>query len=71
MNPMPTFSSLTINDLTLPIHLGWTKAEQRKKQRVTLNLVIHLPKPPDACRTDKLDDTYCYDKIIKQIQQNN
>ena len=65
---MTTISSLSIDNLSLSIHLGWTDAEQSKKQRVTLNLTIHLPKPPTACRTDKLDDTYCYDDLIKQIQ---
>lgn len=58
-------SSLFINNIDLPIHLGWTDNERAEQQVVQIDIEVFFTAPPKACVTDNLDDTYCYDQIIQ------
>jgi len=61
-------STLLIKDLTFKVHLGATKEERSKKQPVILNLSVFFNELPRACNTDNLEDTICYDTLIKKIK---
>jgi FolB domain-containing protein len=62
-------SSLTLNGLRLLVFIGVHPEEMQKKQEVSLNLRICFAEPPQACVTDQLDDTYCYDSIIAYLKE--
>lgn len=61
-------SILYLHDLTLKVHLGWTEAERRLKQSVSVDIQIQFKNPPKACMTDELTDTICYDTLTKKIK---
>lgn len=65
-----TASCLTVNGLELNIHLGWPESERLQQQTVTLDMTIHFNEAPRACTTDNLEDTFCYDELIKIIKEN-
>jgi FolB domain-containing protein len=60
---------LRINALKLDVFLGWTEQEREQQQSVLVDIHIQFPKVPAACMSDELEDTYCYDNMIKQILQ--
>ena len=62
-------STLTIDALTVPIHLGVTEAERATPQIVTLSLAIGFENPPQACATDALQDAIAYDALCEHIKQ--
>jgi FolB domain-containing protein len=59
---------LSIKDLALEVHLGVTPKERLGRQSVILNLDIFFPELPLACTTDRVEDTVCYDTLIKKIR---
>lgn len=61
-------TSLFLNGLELPVVLGWPEEERAQKQIVVLDIQIHFPKPPLACVTDNLVDTFCYDALVNSIK---
>lgn len=60
-------TSLFIRQLELNVNLGWTDEERSQKQTITIDIKIRFKKPPKACTTDNLADTFCYDTLIKEI----
>src|SRR5579883_3201823 len=62
-------STLFIRQLELRVNLGWRNAERKNEQAVLLDMYIQFSKPPQACETDKLDDTVCYAELIVEIRQ--
>jgi FolB domain-containing protein len=62
-------TALTLNGLRLSVFLGVYPAEIQKKQTITLDAQIQFSSPPQACTTDKLADTYCYDSIISHLKE--
>lgn len=62
-------SSIVLHDLELKIHLGWSESERlQKKQIVVIDIKLDFLQPPQACITDNLADTICYDKLISEIE---
>lgn len=61
-------SSLSIKQLELYVYLGWPDLERHQEQAVLLDVDIWFPKPPKACVTDNLDDTFCYSTLIAGIR---
>ena len=61
-------TTLTINQLTLEVSLGWPAAERATKQTVSVDIEIHFLTFPEACKTDELLDTICYDHLICALQ---
>ena len=66
----PVNSALFIQGLELRVYLGWPDDERSQKQVVLLDVDIWFAKPPDACVTDKLDDTICYASLIQFIHDH-
>ena len=66
MNPK---MHITLHQLELTLSLGVTDAERSQKQVVLLDIDIHLIKPPKACTTDDVADTYCYDALTQCIKK--
>lgn len=62
-------TSITLQRFELSIHLGWPDAERLTKQWVWLDIALFFPKPPDACLTDNLDDTFSYETLCHLIQE--
>ena len=60
--------NIQIHQLELNLFLGVTQAEQLQKQLIMLDIDIHFEKPPKACLTDNIADTYCYDALVQCIQ---
>ncbi|HSW69186.1 MAG TPA: dihydroneopterin aldolase [Gammaproteobacteria bacterium] len=67
---MKNYASMHLNGLELSVNLGWPKGERKKSQIVMLDVTIHFSKIPLGCTTDQLEDTYCYDALIKTIKNN-
>jgi len=63
-------ASLSIRQLELSLFLGWPEDERAKKQTVLLDIDVHFAKPPQACVSDKLDETVCYDTLSQTIRQH-
>ena len=61
-------SQLTLHELTMPIHLGISKLEQKAPQIISLNISINQNKEPTGCKSDNIDDTICYDKLCQKIK---
>lgn len=62
-------SKLCIRDLELRLHLGWPDNERLKEQTVYIQIEISFHELPRASRTDKLEDTFCYSKLINLIKE--
>lgn len=64
---MTTFSSIHLHGIELNLHLGWPAAEREQRQIILVDLMLTFAKPPKACETDDLDDTYCYDTLVQAV----
>lgn len=60
-------SGWLIRDFRLKLKLGWSAAERRRPQPVRFDVELRFPKPPRACRTDRLADTVCYDEATRRL----
>lgn len=60
-------SHLEINNLRIKVKIGNSKEERLKPQDVEISLKIYFNILPNACKTDLIDDTICYDKICREI----
>ncbi len=58
---------LVLRDLGYWVKLGCTSKEIRKPQEVRLTFELQFPKRPLACKTDRLEDTICYDHLGQLI----
>lgn len=61
-------SNISLNGLELSVNLGWPEEERQQKQLVLVDVNIRLLKPPQACHTDQLEDTFCYDALVTAIK---
>jgi 7,8-dihydroneopterin aldolase/epimerase/oxygenase len=61
-------SRLNLNELTIPVHLGITKLEQKTTQPINLNISISQEPPPLGCDSDNIENTICYDKLCQKIK---
>lgn len=66
---MKNTARITLNGLTLSVHLGWPHNERKKEQLIVLDVFIDFTKPPLGCVTDQLTDTYCYAALISAIEK--
>ncbi len=48
----------------LDVHLGCSDAERATRQAVDLDLAVRFAELPEACVSDKLEDTVCYAELI-------
>jgi FolB domain-containing protein len=61
-------SHITLHQLKFSVHLGWPSLERSQPQMVWVDIRIHFPEPPLACVTDNIEDTFCYDTLIKTLK---
>jgi dihydroneopterin aldolase len=61
--------ALTINGFELPVYLGWPDAERQQAQMVRIDLTVRFAKPPKACVSDQLQDTFCYDTLLTHLRE--
>ena len=61
-------SSLSLEQLKVPVFLGVSQAERKTKQTIEINLTIWFTELPKACHTDQLEDTICYAQLIDMIK---
>ena len=64
-----TTSSLLINSLELRVNLGWLAQERKRQQTIFLTIEVRYGHTPNACHTDNLEDTVCYDKLVSTIKE--
>ena len=60
-------SNIVLHGLELSVILGWPEEERRQRQLVLVDVSVRLHKPPQACFTDQLEDTFCYDALVTAI----
>jgi len=61
-------SSLKIQELEFEVYLGCQREERKNAQAIRISLDIQFPQTPEACRTDKLDETICYAHLAELIE---
>ncbi len=66
MNSKKT-ANLNLYGVELNLNLGWSAEERAIKQKTLIDVLLSLPKPPQACVTDNIVDTYCYANIINTV----
>ena len=64
---MAVTSGWFIRDFRLELRLGWSAGERKRPQTVRFDIELRPPKPPRACRTDRLEDTVCYDEASQRL----
>lgn len=69
MNKTHNKSILEINALALSLHLGWPKDERLRIQTVLVDIALTFVEPPKAIMTDRLEDTFCYSKLIHDLKE--
>jgi FolB domain-containing protein len=67
-NALKKNSSLSLCGLELKVFLGWPEAERAELQTVFVDITIEFAEPLQACVSDNLDDTFCYDALIKTLE---
>lgn len=67
-NQKPAISRLSLNDLSLFVHLGCSTKERFALQEVTLSVEMEFLKPPPGEKTDRLEDTLCYGEICNTLK---
>lgn len=68
MNPIQT--SIELQQLEFSIHLGWSESERMQKQTVSLDITLHFAKPPEACISDELTDTFDYGTLSNSLTEH-
>lgn len=59
---------LVLSDFRVLVHLGWTEAERKHAQSVSVRVEFVFKVPPLATETDELSDSVCYAKVAELIQ---
>jgi dihydroneopterin aldolase len=58
---------LQIDKIVTHAHLGETAEERSTAQLIHINLTLSFTQAPQACITDQIDDTICYDRLARNI----
>lgn len=64
---MKNYACISLHQLALNLSLGASENERLQKQTVIVDVDITFLEPPEACITDQLHNTYCYDSLIQKI----
>ena len=64
-------SILKISNYELLVHLGVSKNEKEKKQKVLLSIEVYFATLPKASITDNIKDTICYNGICDGLEDFN
>jgi len=63
-------NQIILHNLELFVHLGWPAQERQSEQKILVDISLRFPKTPEACLTDDLADTCCYDSLVRHIKQS-
>jgi dihydroneopterin aldolase len=66
---MSSYAVLKISELALSVHIGCTPEERAKSQEVRISFQIKPDRLPEACTSDKLEETICYETLIASIHR--
>lgn len=67
-SPGPSDARMHLRDISLSVRLGHGAAERAEPQTVSCAVVIRFARPPAAVRTDRLEDTVCYDDLVGRMR---
>jgi dihydroneopterin aldolase len=59
---------MALHALEIDVFLGWLDEERAQKQKVSVDIELLFATPPLGCMSDNLDDTICYDALVKKIK---
>jgi dihydroneopterin aldolase len=57
-------SGIALKDLRLNVQIGCLPVEKTGPQAVSVDMHIQFDRLPNACKSDDLDDTCCYDQLV-------
>ena len=60
---------LTLNQISLLVHLGWGEEEREVPQKIWVDISIQFSSLPVGCQTDELSDTVCYATLAKSLKK--
>ncbi len=60
---------LSLEGVRLEVRLGAGEQERARPQPVELDVEIHFDGPPEACRTDRIEDTICYARLVEAARE--
>lgn len=66
----PSFNALGVESLGLSVRLGCSREERLQPQEVRVSVEFRFPEAPLGTQTDALEDTICYAKVSRVIQQH-
>ena len=53
--------------IEMSVNLGCSSEERAWPQIVKVTIVINFASPLQACKSDKITDTFCYDSFINEL----
>ena len=63
------YFKLSISDLRIWVSIGCSDEEKLLMQCVSFDIEILFLKPPNATKTDNIEDTVCYAGLVRDIQE--
>ena len=60
-------SSLRLDDLRMPVHLGVPDEERAEPQEITVSIVFEFDSPPGATATDAIEATIDYGVVCRSL----
>lgn len=63
------FSKLTLKGISEWVFLGCSDEERAIKQEIQIHLELNYHEIPRGCHSDLLEDTICYEKLRKIINE--
>jgi dihydroneopterin aldolase len=67
--PSVHYAALSLNKITVPVHLGVSDEERETPQNITVSIEIGMDEPLRACETDAISDTFCYDTMLQLVEK--
>ncbi|MDB2414796.1 dihydroneopterin aldolase [Rickettsiales bacterium] len=61
-------SVISTNKLRLKMNIGVGEDERKTPQDMDISFKFFYKNPPKACQSDDINDTICYDNVIKIIK---
>jgi dihydroneopterin aldolase len=69
ITPLRPFARLELKGLLATVHLGWPDAERAQPQDILIDVTIDFVRMPEACLSDDLSGTLCYDQMSRRIRE--
>ncbi len=66
--PPSLVGTLALQDWQVMLHLGVSAAERAQPQSVAIDLQIQFTSLPPACQSDRLEETICYDQLLRSLK---